>query len=80
MMHEWANGSKPVSDEWHRTRQEAREKTFSLKEWDDIEIERYDLEENGVSIITGKDNNETYRVETENGEVVDIRDAPEVGP
>ena len=80
MLHHWDNSGKSVNGDWHATRAEAREETFSLLEWDDIDITRYDLEEDGVSIITGEDNDRTYEVETENGDVVDIREQPEVGP
>ena len=80
MLHHFGGEGKPVNADWHATRAEAREETFSLLEWDEIDITRYDLEEDGVSIITGKDNDRTYEVKTENGDVVDIREQPEIGP
>ena len=80
MLHHLAGGGKAINGDWHATRAEAREETLSLTEWGDIDIERYDLVEDGVSIITAKDNDQTYEVETVDGDVVDIREAPEVGP
>ena len=50
---------KPLDGEWHRFRQEARESAFSINEFSDEEITRYDLE---TARITGKENPRTYTV------------------
>lgn len=39
------NSGKYTSREWHETRHDARTKTFSLDDWGDIDITKYDLED-----------------------------------
>lgn len=39
------NSGRFVSKEWHQTRHDARTKTFSLDDWGDIAIEKYDLDD-----------------------------------
>jgi hypothetical protein len=53
-----SEGMKPIDPEWHRVRQEARESTFSLAEWSDEEITRYDLD---TARITGRENPRSYK-------------------
>jgi len=50
---------KPLDSEWHKFRQEARESAFSINEFSDEEINRYNLE---TARITGKENPRTYTV------------------
>lgn len=59
-----SEGMKPVSEEWHRGRREAAEEAFSLDEFGDIDIVRFDLDEGysgDLPVPTGKDNDRTYR-------------------
>lgn len=51
------NSGKNVNEEYHATRQRALRETWSLAEWGDIDIEKYDLDELEFS---GKDNPRTY--------------------
>ena len=48
---------KPLDSEWHEFRQEARENAFSINEFGDEEIVRYDLE---TARIDGSDNPDTF--------------------
>lgn len=71
-----AKSAKPVDGEWHEIRQVARETTFSLAEWSQEEITRWDLD---TADITGRDNDRTYTIDrpiTQDGEMqndTDIR-------
>lgn len=38
------NSGRFLNAEYHRVRHEARTETFSIDEWGDIDIERYDLD------------------------------------
>ena len=60
MMFRQATGAKPVDEEWHEKRETARRTTFSLAEWSQEEITRWDLD---TADITGRDNPRTYRVD-----------------
>jgi hypothetical protein len=44
MMFARADGSRPIDERWHEARQKARRATFSLDEFGDVEIEKYDLD------------------------------------
>lgn len=57
MMFREAESAKPLDKEWHLMRQKARTTTFSLDEWSDEEILRWDLD---TARITGRDNPRTY--------------------
>lgn len=59
-MYRQAESAKPVDGQWHEERQEARENAFSLLEFSDIDITRWDLD---TADITGKDNPRTYRID-----------------
>lgn len=52
-----SEGLKPIWSEWHEQRQEARETAFSLDEFGETEITKFDLDTAG---ITGQDNDRTY--------------------
>jgi len=52
-----SESGKHIDKEWHQQRQRAREIGFSLDEFSDEEITKYDLDTAG---ITGKDNPRTY--------------------
>ena len=54
-----ATGSKPIDGEWHRKGREAKENTFSLNEWSEQEIIRWDLDTE-TRIPTGRENPRTY--------------------
>ena len=54
------DGAKAVDREWHEKRRMARETTFSLAEWSEQDIERWDLD---TARITGRENKRTYTVE-----------------
>jgi len=56
-----SESGKHVSEEWHQQRQRAREIGFSLDEFSDEEITKYDLD---TADITGKDNPRTYMFST----------------
>ena len=55
----WARSEslKPVWSEWHKNRINARRTAFSIDEFGDIDITKYDLDTAG---ITGQDNPESY--------------------
>lgn len=40
----YGNTGRFLSERYHAIRRKARETTFSIDEWSDIDIERYDLE------------------------------------
>lgn len=75
MLHDRANEGKPVDEEWHLRRQDARETAFSPEEFSPQERERFDLDDAG---ITGEDNPETFHGQDRlNPDVEgDIRDVP----
>jgi len=63
MIHERGNSGRPVSGDWLRFRADAREEAFSLLEFSDKEIERYNLDDSGAlpaADIDGENNPETY--------------------
>jgi len=51
--------AKPVDSRWHRARINARKTAFSVDEFSDEDVLRYDLDTAG---ITGEDNPRTYTV------------------
>lgn len=51
------NDGKQLNEEYHRFRENALRSTFSIDEWGDIEITKYDLEN---LEFTGKENRRTY--------------------
>jgi len=56
-------GLKKIDKEYHEFRWEAAKTTFSLNEFGEIDITRYDLEDGyieGLPIPTGRDNPESY--------------------
>lgn len=55
-----SRGNKPLDSEWHEKRQEARKTAFSLAEFSQEEITRYDLD---TARITGRDNPRTYEMD-----------------
>lgn len=60
MMFRQGNGAKAIDKEWHAKRRDARENTFSLGEWSEEEIIRWDLD---TARITGRENDRTYTVD-----------------
>jgi len=52
-----SSGMKPVDEEWHRRREEARREGFNLEQFSESEITRWDLE---TARITGQDNRLSY--------------------
>lgn len=57
MMFRQSKGAKAVDREWHARRREARATAFSLAEFSDQEITRWDLD---TARITGRENRKTY--------------------
>jgi hypothetical protein len=55
-----ADASRPIDERWHVARQTARESAFSLDEFGDIAIEKYDLD---TARVTGRENPRSYTVE-----------------
>ena len=51
---------KAIDSEWHTARREARENAFSINEFGDIEITRFDLD---TARITGRENPDTYTLD-----------------
>lgn len=79
MMHHRSNSGSPVWARWHEERERARRTSFSTEEYDQIEIERYDLD---TARIDGSDNPETFRtdpygVDDARSNRRDIRNDPE---
>lgn len=71
-----------LNGEWHDTRHKARTETFSIEEWGDIDIEKYDLD--NVE-FTRKQKRSTYLTESmikadaaADEEGFDIRNIPTV--
>ncbi len=54
-----SESGKRVDADYHQFRQEARESAFSINEFSDEEINRYNLE---TARITGRENPRTYTV------------------
>jgi hypothetical protein len=52
------NDGKYTNEEYHIFREEALRNTYSIREWGDIDIEKYDLDNLQFS---GKDNPRTYK-------------------
>lgn len=52
------NSGKFTNEEYHIFREEALRNTFTLDEWGDIDIEKYDLDNLDFS---GKDNPRTFK-------------------
>jgi hypothetical protein len=73
------NSGKNVNEEWHRFREVAISTTYTLDEWGDIDITKYDLDEKE---FTGKDVDRNYRFDhvVSDDEVsvtgFDVRDLP----
>ena len=61
VMHRESKGGKPIDPEWHEFARTAKETTFSLAEWADEEIGRWDLDED-TRRPTGRENPRTYTV------------------
>ena len=40
----YGNSGRFLNAKWHETRRAAREETFSIEEWSDIDIARFDLD------------------------------------
>lgn len=55
-----SKSAKPIDARWHEHRQDARENSFSINEWSQEEITRWDLD---TADITGQDNDRTYTVD-----------------
>ena len=70
---------KAIDAEWHERGARAKESTFSLAEWSEQEITRWDLDEDSRR-PTGRENPRSYQIDRpidtlgENG--ADIRDDP----
>lgn len=73
------NSGKNLNEEWHEQRQVAISTTFTIDQWSDIDIEKYDLDEKA---FTGKDVARNYRFDhpVSDDEVnvtgFDLRDLP----
>ena len=73
------NSGKNVNEEWHRFREMAISTTYTLDEWGDIDITKYNLDEKE---FTGKDVDRNYRFDhaVSDDEVsvtgFDVRDLP----
>jgi hypothetical protein len=52
------NDGKYTNEEWHAFREKALRNTYSLEEWGDIDIEKYDLDE---LEFTSKENPRNFR-------------------
>lgn len=55
--------ARPVDADWHEFRARARREAFSPEEFDDIDRERFDLDDDAErsARITGEENPDTYR-------------------
>ena len=79
VQHAFGNDGKLLNADYHEFRQKARETAFSIEEFGEIEIEKYDLDNIEFS---GKDNPESYKmgenqpVKGETWARYDIRDLP----
>lgn len=72
-----SNGLKPLDEEWHEKRQEARETAFSTDEFSPEEINRWDYD---TARITGADNPRSFQMDPAidllGTAKVDVRDLP----
>lgn len=57
MMFRQSEGSKPVDSQWHIEREEARRTAFSLAEFSQEDITRWDLD---TARVNGSDNPRTF--------------------
>ena len=55
------NSGKVLTNEWHAKRWEAESETFGIEEWDEIDVEKYDLDEIG---FTRKYKESSFKTET----------------
>lgn len=69
-----SDSGRKIDTEWHRFREDARTTAFSLAEFGDIAIQRYDLQ---TARIDGSGNPRTYKLDPAIGTLgmagVDIR-------
>jgi len=79
MMFALGNSGENVNEEYHKFRQVAIHTTYTVDEWGDIDIEKYDLDE---LEFTGKDVDRNYKFDhvVSDDEVsvtgFDVRDLP----
>jgi hypothetical protein len=78
VLHRRTNSGAHISEDWHRFREEARRSTFSLAEFSDEDIEKYDLDD---ARIDGSDNPRSYtynrKIDSLGSNGTDIRTLPD---
>ena len=74
VQHSYGDSGKVLNNEYHAKRREAEFESFSIGEWDDLDIERYDLDTIPFSRKYLKGQTEA-RVETEGAskDGIDVR-------